>query len=66
MYDDEGTELALKVFENDEDNDTLDSGTLRELSILRLLRGSNGHNVRCTTAKVDAMTTLASRGRRFA
>ena len=43
MYDDEGTELALKVFENDEDNDTLDSGTLRELSILRLLRGSNGH-----------------------
>jgi len=43
VYDDEGTELALKMFENDEDNDTLDSGTLRELSILRLLREGNGH-----------------------
>ena len=43
VYDDEGKECALKMFENDEENDTLDSGTLRELSILRLLREANGH-----------------------
>ena len=44
VYDDEGTELALKIFEQDEDNETYDSGTLRELSILRLLRNTNGHS----------------------
>eukprot|EP00984_Skeletonema_dohrnii_P012687 scaffold5184_cov119-Skeletonema_dohrnii-CCMP3373.AAC.1 len=35
--------MALKIFECDESNETLELGTLRELSILRLLRGSNSH-----------------------
>ena len=43
VYDDEGDELALKIFANDEDDETLDSSTLREISILRVLRESNGH-----------------------
>lgn len=38
-----GEELALKVFEPDEDYDTIELGTLREISILRILRGSNTH-----------------------
>mmetsp|Transcript_23132 Transcript_23132/g.38112 ORF Transcript_23132/g.38112 Transcript_23132/m.38112 type:complete len:438 (-) Transcript_23132:64-1377(-) len=43
VYNDAGDELALKMFDCDESNETLELGTLRELSILRLLRGSNGH-----------------------
>lgn len=43
VYNDAGDELALKMFECDENNETLELGTLRELSILRLLRGSNSH-----------------------
>jgi len=43
VYNDAGEELALKMFECDENNETLELGTLRELSILRLLRGSNSH-----------------------
>jgi hypothetical protein len=43
VYNDAGEELALKVFEADEDYDTMELGTLREVSILRILRGDNGH-----------------------
>ncbi|KAL7447834.1 hypothetical protein ACHAWC_000141, partial [Mediolabrus comicus] len=43
VYDDAGKELALKMFDCDENNETLELGTLRELSILRLLRESNSH-----------------------
>ena len=43
VYNDNGDEFALKVFECDECNETLELGTLRELSILRLLRGENRH-----------------------
>jgi len=43
VYNDAGEEMALKIFECDEGNETLELGTLRELSILRLLRGSNSH-----------------------
>lgn len=43
VYNDAGEELALKVFEADEDHDTLELGTLREVSILRILRGDNAH-----------------------
>ena len=43
VYSDEGTPFALKIFDPDEDDGTLDLGTLRELSILRVLRGTNGH-----------------------
>jgi serine/threonine protein kinase len=43
VYNDAGEEMALKIFECDESNETLELGTLRELSILRLLRGSNSH-----------------------
>eukprot|EP00956_Cyclotella_meneghiniana_P031278 scaffold81739_cov67-Cyclotella_meneghiniana.AAC.6 len=43
VYNDAGEELALKVFDPDEDNDTMELGTLREISILRILRGDNGH-----------------------
>ncbi|KAL7535255.1 hypothetical protein ACHAWF_005104 [Thalassiosira exigua] len=43
VYDDAGDELALKVFEADEDHGTLELGTFREVSILRILRGANAH-----------------------
>jgi hypothetical protein len=43
VYDDEGVVRALKVFDDDEDDGTMDSGTMREISILRLLREGNGH-----------------------
>ena len=43
VYNDAGDELALKMFDCDENNETLELGTLRELSILRLLRESNSH-----------------------
>jgi len=43
VYNDEGEELALKVFEADEDHDTMELGTLREVSILRILRHDNVH-----------------------
>ena len=43
VYNDAGDEMALKMFESDENNETLELGTLRELSILRLIRGSNSH-----------------------
>ena len=35
--------MALKVFEADEDHDTMELGTLREVSILRILRCENAH-----------------------
>ena len=43
VYNDAGDEMALKVFEADEDHDTMELGTLREVSILRILRGENAH-----------------------
>ena len=43
VYDDEGVVRALKVFDDNEDDGTMDSGTMREISMLRLLRGDNGH-----------------------
>ncbi|KAL9181396.1 hypothetical protein ACHAXT_010201 [Thalassiosira profunda] len=43
VYNDAGDELALKIFEADEDHDTLELGTMREISILRVLRGPNSH-----------------------
>mmetsp|Transcript_30116 Transcript_30116/g.59985 ORF Transcript_30116/g.59985 Transcript_30116/m.59985 type:complete len:443 (+) Transcript_30116:40-1368(+) len=43
VYNDEGNEFALKIFEEDEDLETMELGTLRELSVLRILRCSNGH-----------------------
>ena len=51
VYDNEGDEYALKLFSrtNDEDDEEdspaslLELGALREISILRLLRGSNSH-----------------------
>ena len=43
VYSDDGTAYALKIFEDDEDDETLDLATLRELSILRVLREDNGH-----------------------
>lgn len=46
VYDDEGQQFALKSFDRNEDDDTLDVGTLREISILRRvgrMRGGRGH-----------------------
>mmetsp|Transcript_16925 Transcript_16925/g.35599 ORF Transcript_16925/g.35599 Transcript_16925/m.35599 type:complete len:427 (+) Transcript_16925:614-1894(+) len=43
VYNDAGDELALKVFEADEDHDTMELGTMREVSILRILRCDNAH-----------------------
>mmetsp|Transcript_42398 Transcript_42398/g.74315 ORF Transcript_42398/g.74315 Transcript_42398/m.74315 type:complete len:446 (+) Transcript_42398:188-1525(+) len=43
VYNDAGDELALKVFEADDDHDNMELGTLREVSILRILRCDNAH-----------------------
>ena len=43
VYNDSGDALALKSFEADEDHDTMALGTLREVSILRILRHDNAH-----------------------
>lgn len=43
VYNDAGDELALKSFDADEDHETMELGTLREVSILRILRGQNTH-----------------------
>ncbi len=47
VYDDDGNPFALKLFEDDDDDDEdqvgLSLGTLREISILRLLRHENAH-----------------------
>jgi serine/threonine protein kinase len=43
VYNDSGDALALKSFEADEDHDIMELGTLRELSILRILRHDNSH-----------------------
>jgi len=43
VYNDAGDELALKIFEADEDHDTMELGTMREVSILRILRCDNAH-----------------------
>ena len=42
VYDDDGNEYAAKIFDEEEDEDELggiDVGTLREISMLRLLNG---------------------------
>lgn len=38
-----GEELALKLFDADEDHGTMELGTMREISILRILRAQNKH-----------------------
>lgn len=52
VYDDEGQEYAMKLFEDDEEDDEdtvngsnygIDLGALREISILRLLKEENSH-----------------------
>jgi serine/threonine protein kinase len=49
VYDDDGQEFALKLFMEDDDDDKeekepdISLGALREISILRLLRGENAH-----------------------
>lgn len=50
VYDDEGQEYAMKLFDDEEDEDSVDSsnygislGALREISMLRLLKGENAH-----------------------
>ena len=43
VYDDDGKVYALKIFEEDEDDGTLASETVREISVLRCMRGGRGH-----------------------
>jgi serine/threonine protein kinase len=45
VYDDDGQEFALKLFEEDDDDDEVGMplGALREISVLRLLRDQNEH-----------------------
>lgn len=45
VYDDEGQEYAMKLFDEEEDEDDygISLGALREISILRLLRDENSH-----------------------
>ena len=47
VYNDDGEEFALKLFlqdnDEEEDDEGMDLGALREISILRLLRDKNGH-----------------------
>ena len=42
-FDDDGEAWALKIFAEDEDDGSFDAATVREVSMLRLLRGANGH-----------------------
>jgi hypothetical protein len=42
-FDDDGGAWALKIFAEDEDDGSFDASTVREVSMLRLLRGANGH-----------------------
>jgi serine/threonine protein kinase len=46
VYNDDGEQFALKLFDDDDENDDaygIGLGTLREISVLRLLRGENAH-----------------------
>lgn len=43
VYDDDGNSFALKMFDQDEDEVGIALGALREISILRLFKGSNAH-----------------------
>lgn len=48
VYNDDGEEFAMKLFapednDGEDEDETLEVGALLEISILRLLRGSNGH-----------------------
>ena len=43
VYDDDGNSFALKTFEENEEDGSIDIGTLREMSILRLLREDLAH-----------------------
>jgi serine/threonine protein kinase len=43
VYDDDGQVFALKCFEPEEDDGTLASETIREISVLRCMRGKLGH-----------------------
>mmetsp|Transcript_24878 Transcript_24878/g.53670 ORF Transcript_24878/g.53670 Transcript_24878/m.53670 type:complete len:443 (+) Transcript_24878:235-1563(+) len=43
VYNEAGDELALKSFDADEDHETMELGTLREVSILRIFRCDNAH-----------------------
>ena len=47
VYNDDGDEFALKLFDEDEDDDDdevgMSLGALREISVLRLLKGANAH-----------------------
>ena len=61
MFDDDGNEFALKVFDADEEEGgTIDIATLREISVLRLLRGdANGHP---SILQLHDVTTLEESG----
>lgn len=46
VYDDDGNSYALKMFDQDEEEEKevgISLGALREVSVLRLFRGSNAH-----------------------
>eukprot|EP00934_Nitzschia_sp_Nitz4_P008738 Nitzschia sp. Nitz4//scaffold8_size234185//116680//118044//NITZ4_001265-RA/size234185-processed-gene-0.116-mRNA-1//1//CDS//3329559830//8728//frame0 len=43
VYDDEGSQFALKLFVDEDDDVGLSLGALREISVLRLLRHDNSH-----------------------
>jgi len=45
VYDDEGEEYAMKLFDDEEEDDSygIELGALREISVLRLLKGENAH-----------------------
>jgi serine/threonine protein kinase len=56
VYDDNGSEYAIKLFAKEDENDPIDIGALREISCLRLLRQQNAHpNV---IALVDVQSSI--------
>ena len=43
VYDNNGNQFALKLFDKNEEDETLDLSTMREISMMRILRNNNGY-----------------------
>lgn len=60
VYDDDGNEYAAKIFDGDEDDEDeggIDVGTLREVSMLRVLNGRQWRRVLCPVTRLATHMT---------